>query len=199
MGKRITALFIGALCLAGGLAAQTPQPILKGKVIDRGGETVIGAHVKWKNAQGGAVTDLDGNFSIPETGTELVISFLGYKTQTIKIKPGQKNLVVTLEDDAQDLDELVVVGYGTQKKASLTGSIETIKSEDLLSLPTANLDEALYGQVAGCKSCKPPVTRAVPRKLTCISGVSIILLCLSSTVCRVLVRPPATGKCACLT
>ena len=149
MGKRITALFIGALCLAGGLAAQTPQPILKGKVIDRGGETVIGAHVKWKNAQGGAVTDLGGNFSIPETGTELVISFLGYKTQTIKIKPGQKNLVVTLEDDAQDLDELVVVGYGTQKKASLTGSIETIKSEDLLSLPTANLDEALYGQVAG--------------------------------------------------
>ena len=149
MGKRITALFIGALCLAGGLTAQTPQPILKGKVIDRGGETVIGAHVKWKNAQGGAVTDLDGNFSIPETGTELVISFLGYKTQTIKIKPGQKNLVVTLEDDAQDLDELVVVGYGTQKKASLTGSIETIKSEDLLSLPTANLDEALYGQVAG--------------------------------------------------
>ena len=149
MGKRITALFIGALCLAGGLAAQTPQPILKGKVIDRGGETVIGAHVKWKNAQGGAVTDLDGNFSIPETGTELVISFLGYKTQTIKIKPGQKNLVITLEDDAQDLDELVVVGYGTQKIASLTGSIETIKSEDLLSLPTANLDEALYGQVAG--------------------------------------------------
>ena len=51
MGKRITALFIGALCLAGGLAAQTPQPILKGKVIDRGGETVIGAHVKWKNAR----------------------------------------------------------------------------------------------------------------------------------------------------
>ena len=149
MGKRITALFIGALCLAGGLAAQTPQPILKGKEIDRGAETVSGAHVKWKNAQGGAVTDLDGNFSIPETGTELVISFLGYKTQTIKIKPGQKNLVVTLEDDAQDLDELVVVGYGTQKKASLTGSIETIKSEDLLSLPTANLDEALYGQVAG--------------------------------------------------
>ena len=103
MGKRITALFIGALCLAGGLAAQTPQPILKGKVIDRGGETVIGAHVKWKNAQGGAVTDLDGNFSIPETGTELVISFLGYKTQTSKINPGQKNLVVTFEDDAQDL------------------------------------------------------------------------------------------------
>ena len=90
MGKRITALFIGALCLAGGLAAQTPQPILKGKVIDRGGETVIGAHVKWKNAQGGAVTDLDGNFSIPETGTELVISFLDTKPRPSKSNPDRK-------------------------------------------------------------------------------------------------------------
>ena len=114
-----------------------------------GRETVIGAHVKWKGDKLGAVTDLDGNFSIPETGSELVISFLGYKTQTLKIKPGQQNLVITLEDDAQDLDEIVIVGYGTQKKASLTSSIETIKREDLLSMPTANLDEALYGQVAG--------------------------------------------------
>ena len=77
------------------------------------------------------------------------MSFLGYKTQYVKVKPGQKNLVIRLEDDAQELDELVVIGYGTQKKSSLTGSIETIKSEDLLSMPTANLDEALYGQVAG--------------------------------------------------
>lgn len=149
MKKRITALLLSACCLAIQLAAQDAIPILKGKVIDRGGETVIGAHVKWKNDKQGAVTDLDGNFALPEKGTELVISFLGYKTQTVKIKPGQQNLVVTLEDDAQNLDELIVVGYGTQKKASLTGSIETIKSEDLLKMPTANLDEALYGQVAG--------------------------------------------------
>ena len=150
--KRILTTLACTLLLCGGMPAQTdtaPRPVLKGKVVDRGGETVIGAHVKWKGDKLGAVTDIDGTFSIPETGTELVISFLGYKTQTIKIRPGQKNLIVTLEDDAQDLDELVVVGYGTQKKAALTGSIETIKREDLLSLPTANLDEALYGQVAG--------------------------------------------------
>lgn len=150
--KRILTTLACTLLLCGGMPAQTdtaPRPVLKGKVVDRGGETVIGAHVKWKGDKLGAVTDINGTFSIPETGTELVISFLGYKTQTIKIRPGQKNLIVTLEDDAQDLDELVVVGYGTQKKAALTGSIETIKREDLLSLPTANLDEALYGQVAG--------------------------------------------------
>ena len=151
--KRIatTLLLALGLMIHTGAAAQNTAPhhVLKGKVIDRGGETVIGAHVKWKDDRMGAVTDIDGNFSIPQTGTELVVSFLGYKTQTIKVRPGQRNLTVTLEDDAQNLDEIVVVGYGTQKKAALTGSIETIKREDLLSMPTANLDEALYGQVAG--------------------------------------------------
>lgn len=148
MRKRIFTLLICILCITGA-AAQDAHPILKGKVMDRGGETVIGAHVKWKDSKTGTVTDLDGNFAIPEIGTELVISFLGYKTQTVKVKSGQKNIIVKLEDDAQNLDEIVVVGYGTQKKSSLTGSIETIKKEDLLSMPTANLDEALYGQVAG--------------------------------------------------
>ena len=132
-----------------GIQAQKPVPLLKGKVTDRGGETIIGAHVKWKGTNTGAVTDLDGNFSIAETGTELVVSFMGYQTKTLKIKPGQRTVSVVLEDDAQNLDELVVVGYGTQKKASLTGSVETIKAEDLLTMPTANIDEALYGQVAG--------------------------------------------------
>ena len=146
--KSIYTLITAAL-ICGNIDAQNALPMLKGKVIDRGGETVIGAHVRWKNDKAAAVTDLDGNFTIPESGTELVVSFLGYKTQYVKVKPGQKNLVIRLEDDAQELDELIVIGYGTQKKSSLTGSIETIKSEDLLSMPTANLDEALYGQVAG--------------------------------------------------
>lgn len=146
--KSIYTLITAAL-ICGNIDAQNALPMLKGKVIDRGGETVIGAHVRWKNDKAAAVTDLDGNFTIPESGTELVVSFLGYKTQYVKVKPGQKDLVIRLEDDAQELDELVVIGYGTQKKSSLTGSIETIKSEDLLSMPTANLDEALYGQVAG--------------------------------------------------
>ena len=143
MGKRITALFIGALCLAGGLAAQTPQPILKGKVIDRGGETVIGAHVKWKNAQGGAVTDLDGNFSIPETGTELVISFLGYKprhqNQTRTEKPGSH---VGRRRTGSGRTRRSRIPVHKRKLRSPAPSRPS-RAKDLLSLPTANLDEAL--------------------------------------------------------
>ncbi len=149
MNRRILTLLFSILCFTGCLMAQTPVSVLKGKVIDRGGETVIGAQIKWKNEKGGAVTNLDGKFSIPRTGTELIVSSLGYKTQTLIVKPSQQEVVITMEDDAQNMDEIVVVGYGTQKKTSLTGSVEIIKREDLLSLPTANLDEALYGQVAG--------------------------------------------------
>lgn len=140
---------IGLWCVAGMLPAQTS--LLKGKVSDRGGEPVIGAHVKWKDTKAGAVTDLDGNFAIAriQDSDELEVSFMGYKTARVRIKPAQSSVSITLEDDAQDLDELVIVGYGTQKKTALTGSIETIKKEDLLMIPTANIDEALAGQVAG--------------------------------------------------
>lgn len=131
------------------LSAQTS--LLKGRVLDRGGEPVIGAHVKWNEDKTGVVTDLDGNFAIArgQKSDELVVSFMGYKTVRVKIKAAQSSVSITMEDDAQDLDELVIVGYGTQKKAALTGSVETIKAEDLLMMPTANLDEALAGQVAG--------------------------------------------------
>ena len=108
--KRIYTWLAAIFLIISNVAAQTNLPILKGKVIDRGGETIIGAHVRWTNDPATTVTDLDGNFTIPEKGNELVVSFLGYRTKTVKIKPGQKNIVITLEDDAQELDELVVVG-----------------------------------------------------------------------------------------
>lgn len=147
--KKILSLLTVLWCMAGMLSAQTS--VLKGKVSDRGGEPVIGAHVKWTNEKTGSVTDLDGNFAIAriQGEDELVVSFMGYKTAKVKVKTGQSSVSITLEDDAQDLDELVIVGYGTQKKTALTGSVETISKEDLLMMPTANLDEALAGQVAG--------------------------------------------------
>ncbi len=148
MKERIFTLFATFLCIAFAAMAQLPDNILKGRVFDRSGEAVIGANVKWKDGKAGTMTDVSGNFALPVKGTELVVSCLGYKSETIK--PGKKHdLTVVLEEDAQDMNEIVVVGYGTQKKSSLTGSVETIKSEDILSMPTANLDEALYGQVAG--------------------------------------------------
>ena len=149
MKSRIYILILSLLCLASAVTAQTTTAVLKGKVTDRSGEPLIGAHVQWKDANNATISDMDGNFTIPKTGKELSVSYLGYKTKTTKVADGTKSVAVILEDDAQNLDELVVVGYGVQKKSSLTGSVETIKSEELLKIPTANIDEALYGQVSG--------------------------------------------------
>ncbi len=142
------------LCfVAIGVSAQnTVQPYtLKGRVVDASGEVIIGVNVRNKAKTTGVITDLNGNFSIlvPSNGAELVVSFIGYQVQTVKLKPGENNIKVTLKDDARQLDEIVVVGYGTQKKSALTSSIEVIHGEDLLNMPALNIDQALTGQVAG--------------------------------------------------
>ena len=124
------------------------QDILSGKVIDNSGEPVIGAQVAWKDSKTATVTNVDGAFNIPYRKGTLLISYIGYKTQQQQIKDN-KSLIITLKEDAQNLDELVVVGYGLQKKSSITGSVETVKAEDLTMMPTSNLSQALSGQVAG--------------------------------------------------
>ena len=134
---------------AGALAQN--QTVLTGTVSDAGQEALIGARVSWKDSKGGVITDADGKFSMARGADDkvIVVSYIGYKSQEVTVKPGQTTVSVVLADDAQSLDELVVVGYGIQKKSSLTGSVETIKAEDLLMMPTTNLDQALTGQVAG--------------------------------------------------
>ena len=124
---------------------------LTGKVKDSGGEPLTGAQIRWQNSKTGAVADAEGNFSLARDpkSTVLVVSYIGYKSQQVNVPAGQTSVTVVMSDDAQSLDELVVVGYGIQKKSSLTGSVETIKAEDLLMMPTTNLDQALVGQVAG--------------------------------------------------
>ena len=150
--NRIFYLFVCLCFLSYNVWGQNTQNYsLKGQVQDTSGETVVGANIKIKGADIGTITDLDGNFSllVPAKGAILIISFIGYQSQEIRLKPGENNLKVVLKDDAQQLDEIVVVGYGTQKKSSLTSSVEVVRSEELLQMPTINLDEALNGQVAG--------------------------------------------------
>lgn len=146
--KRYFSILILLFCVATGISA---QELLKGKVVDTSNEPIIGAQVRWDESTTGTVTNIDGEFLLPVSAQKkaLVVSFIGYSTSKTQIPEGQTNVVVTLKVDAQNLDELVVVGYGVQKKANLTGSVETIKAEDLLMMPTANLDQALQGQVAG--------------------------------------------------
>lgn len=119
---------------------------VKGKVVDSTGEPIVGAVVKVQGEKSGIITDKDGNFNIvmPKGKNNIVVSYIGYKEAIVKALVG-KLLNIKLKEDAQNLDELVVVGYGTQKKSSLTSSIETIKGEDILKIPTTNLDQALNG------------------------------------------------------
>lgn len=148
--QKIVIIFIALLGMIGQLDAQTVQSVVKGKVVDHGGEPVIGAQVRWKNTKMLTITAVDGTFSIAPSkeSTTLTVSSIGYKTKEIDARTA-KNIAVTLDDDAQTLDEFVVVGYGVQKKSAITGSMETVKAEDLLMVPTTQLDQALAGQVAG--------------------------------------------------
>ncbi|MDD4610045.1 MAG: TonB-dependent receptor [Bacteroidaceae bacterium] len=138
------------------LFAQQSGMLLKGNVVDASGQTVIGASVIENGGSNGTITDFNGNFSLrvlKKVGV-VKISFIGYVSQNIAYKPGVNFLKVVLKDDTQQMDEIVVVGYGLQKKSSLTSSVEMVRSEDLMQMPTANLDEALSGQAAGLQVVK---------------------------------------------
>jgi len=120
---------------------------LKGNVIDENGEPMIGVTIKKKGSGVGAVTDLDGNFGVNvPAGTVLEISYTGYKSMAVK---ASQNMQIKMTPDAIGLDELVVVGYGTQKKRDLTGAIASVKSEDITLTPSSNPMEALQGRVSG--------------------------------------------------
>lgn len=151
------------LCLgmgvAGGLPAyaasesvsvQQQNGICKGVVKDGTGEPVIGASVLVKGTTNGTITDIDGNFTISgvKKGATIEVSFVGYVTQNLTWN-GQA-LTVTLKDDTQALEEVVVVGFGSQKKANLTGAVTTVKMDEVLGdRPLAKAADALQGAVPG--------------------------------------------------
>ena len=121
-----------------------------GIVVDANGEPVIGANVMVKGTNNGTITDIDGKFTLSNAKGVLVVSFIGYKTQEIQINGNERNLNIVLREDSELLDEVVVVGYGTMKKESLTGAVTVVDSKAFkekggLSSPL----EALQGQVAG--------------------------------------------------
>ncbi len=148
-------LMAPAVLRAGNEAVKSAPPVsavqqsntIKGNVVDETGEPLIGVTVKKKGGSALAITDLDGNFSanVP-SGTQLEISYTGYKTVVVEARNGLK---VKMQPDAIGLDEMVVIGYGTQKKRDLTGSVVSIKNDDVVIAPTSNVMEALQGKVSG--------------------------------------------------
>ncbi|MBP1664833.1 MAG: TonB-linked outer membrane protein, SusC/RagA family [Bacteroidetes bacterium] len=122
---------------------------VKGKVIDKDGP-LVGVYVMVKGSMIGNITDRDGNYEImaPYSKASLVFSYVGYQPQEIKLD--EKSVVdVTMVEDSKALEEVVVVGYATQKKATVTGSVSTITTKDLKQSPTANLNNALAGRLPG--------------------------------------------------
>ena len=131
------------------LSLSAQSVTLSGTVKDKTGEPVIGASVVEKGTTNGTITDFDGNFSLKVSGKHvLVISYIGMKTKEIDVK-GKSKLEVTLEDDAQALDEVVVIGYGTVAKKDLTGSVASVSAKQLESVPVSSASEALQGKMAG--------------------------------------------------
>lgn len=122
---------------------------IQGVVVDEAGDPVIGASVKVVGTSNGSITDIDGKFSLSAPAdSKLEVSYLGYATQTITV-PADGNIRIVLAEDAQKLDEVVVVGYGTQKKAHLTGAISTVDPNELKDMPYSNMGAMLAGTVAG--------------------------------------------------
>ena len=117
---------------------------VQGTVVDSNGEPIIGATVKVGGQKGGTVTDIDGNFTLNAApGSNLEISYIGFKTQTIKV--GKGPVKVTLLDDNQTLNEVVVVGYGTMRKKDLTGSVVQIDTKKLADQNPGSVQDLLRG------------------------------------------------------
>ena len=131
--------------------AQTPQnQQITGRVLDAAGEPLIGVSIVEKgNKTNGTVTDIDGNFTLRVSKSQtVVVSYVGYKTQELSVA-GKKTLDVTLHEDAEMLNDVVVIGYGTVKKADLAGSVAVMDSKSFKDQPVARVEDALNGRMSG--------------------------------------------------
>ena len=118
-----------------------------GNITDTSGEPLIGCTVQVKGGTGGTVADLDGNFKLqaPKNAT-LVFSFIGYKTQELKAAPTMR---IVMKEDSHQMDEVVVVGYGTMKRSDITGAVVSVKAEDMQQTSSSTMDQMLQGRAAG--------------------------------------------------
>ena len=145
--KAATIVMIIAASLLGTSSALAQNPAIRGTVVDSGNQPVIGAAVMVPGTTNGATTDLDGNFEIRVApGTTLEVSCIGYVAKRVSAANG---MTIVLQDDAEMLEETVVIGYGVQKKSDLTGSVASVREDDLKNRSTSDAAAALQGKAAG--------------------------------------------------
>lgn len=151
IGIKRTASFLFTLLLLLCCVPGFAQTIsLSGTVVDSAGEPLIGVNVSIKGTTTGTITDLDGKYTLqaPNSNSIVVFSYIGYKSEEVPV--GSKTIIdMTLHDDTQLIDEVVVVGYGVQKKVTVTGSVASVAGEELKASPTTNLSNAMVGRMPG--------------------------------------------------
>ena len=148
--EKFQRLFFVALLSVLAVGAFAQSKTVLGTVLDKTGESVIGASVVVKGTTNGTITDFDGKFTlqnVPDNGT-IQVSFVGYKTVDIQVK-GQSTVKIILEEDTETLDEVVVIGYGTQKKVNLTGAVASVSTDDIKDRVQTNVLSAVQGTVPG--------------------------------------------------
>ena len=146
LGRNILTLMLAVMAFAATAQAKS----VTGTVTDEAGEAVIGANVAVQGTKMGTVTDIDGNFALNNVADNavLVISYVGYVTEEVSVA-GKSVINVTIRENREVLDEVVVIGYGTVKRKDLTGAVSSMKNSDVVVAPTNNVMEALSGKVAG--------------------------------------------------
>ncbi|MEQ9426633.1 MAG: TonB-dependent receptor [Cyclobacteriaceae bacterium] len=148
VGKLTWLLVIVGLLSYSGVWAQGSQ-VVSGKILDEGGEALPGVSVIIKGTTSGTISDIEGNFSLnADSDNTLVFSYIGFATQEVPVN-GQTQLSVTMSEDLQQLDEIVVVGYGTRKKSHNTGAIAQVEGDALASIQANRVDDALAGKLSG--------------------------------------------------
>ena len=155
----------------GGVNQQSKK--ITGTVVDATGMPVIGANVMVKGTTNGTITDMDGKFSLEvDNNATLVISYIGFANQEIKVG-NQTSLSIAMKEDVEALDELVVVGFGTQKKVNLTGAVSTVSSEVFEDRPVQNVAMMLQGEMPGLNITKTDGTMDAAPKIN-IRGTTTI-------------------------
>lgn len=129
-------------------SVQQQERTVTGVVLDENGETIIGASVMEVGTTNGTITDLDGKFTLKIGSGKLQVSYVGFTTQTINVG-NRSSLQIVLKEDSKTLDEVVVIGYGTQKKSDISGSVTSVSGDKLSKIPTANAEMALQGMAPG--------------------------------------------------
>lgn len=142
------------------------QKAISGKVVDSKGESIIGANIMEKGTTNGTITDFDGNFNLNVAANAVLqISYIGYKTQEIPVSQLKAGAVITLKEDTEVMDEVVVIGYGTQRKGDVTSAIASVKAEDFTVGKVGDAADLIKGKVAGLSIAKgsgdPNATSAI--------------------------------------